>query len=187
VVAVVGERLGTFLAEGTEAQLALFAASCVERGAGVFFLAVAPDAGRAADADAFLELLDDLWGATTLTPADRHERQERIDGFAEMQGDEEPPGILAFAYDAVAAMYYAYSYLVSGDVENITYCSNHMLNSAGFIDNAADSGDRHHATEIAAQLGDMDLVSEGRTLDRERSRELGRDRIDALKAAFPQA
>lgn len=47
-----------------------------------------------------------------------------LGAFPELEGDEESSGIFTFAYDAVAAMYYAYSYLVSGDLVNVTYCSN---------------------------------------------------------------
>jgi hypothetical protein len=183
----VDERIGVFVAEATTLQLVAFAASCVERGAAVFFSAIAPDEGRTADRDVFLELLDDLWRGTSLSAAVAQRHLELIAQFPEIQGDDEPPGILAFAYDAVAAMYYAYEYLVSGEAENIRYCSNHMLNSAGFIDNAAEGGGRNHSGEVATQTDDMARISTGRTTVaalRERAQTVGQERVEVLKAVF---
>lgn len=169
-------------------KVAWFAASCVERGAGVIFLALRDDEARQAGSDTYLVLLDELWRAADLSRAERAERRERLGAFPEMTVDEEPPGVLAFAYDAVAAMYYAYSYLASGDLEDVVASSNHLLNSAGFIDDAVGSGDRHYDEEVAAQLADMDELSREGEIDpdalRALSRERGRARVAALRTVF---
>jgi hypothetical protein len=184
----IDSRLPDFVSAVGASKAAFFAASCVERGSGVFFLAVRDNEDRQADSDAYLVLLDELWRAADLSQAECAERRQRLGAFPEMTVDDEPPGILAFAYDAVAAMYYAYSYLASGDPEDIISSSNHMLNSVGFIDDAVDGGDLHYDGEVAAQLADMDELSRQGGFDpvahRARSRELGRARVEALRTAF---
>ncbi|MEU3648884.1 hypothetical protein AB0E59_36305 [Lentzea sp. NPDC034063] len=187
----VDDALSRFLGEAGEGALTLFAASCVERGSGVFFLALAYDESRGGDVEEYARFLDDLWSGTSLSLRDRESHQGRIDSFPEMQGEEEPPGIMAFAYDAVAAMYYSYAYLVSGDSINVKYCSNHMLNSAGYIDDAVPGSSNRYEDEIAEQLGAVEALSsdlskvEAAVL-RERARAMGRDRVDALRIAFSE-
>ncbi len=183
------ERLTCFLSEAGRGQAALFVAACVERGSGVFFLAVGSDDARRADVDLYLEFLDDLWRGPDLSPADCEERRDRLAAFAELEGDEEPPGILAFAYDAVAAMYYAYSYLASGEAEDVTSCSNHMLNSAGFIDDAGGAVKIHYQNEISAQVTSLEALSgEAPPADpsswRSRAQADGRARVEALRKVF---
>jgi hypothetical protein len=185
----VDDALPGFLRDAEERAQACFAASCVERGAGVFFLAVASEPDRGADLEAYLRLLEDLWGAPGLSPEERASHQERADSFPELQGDEEPPGILAYAFDAVAVMYYAYAYLVSGDSENIRYCSNHMLSFAGYIDDVVSGASNFYEEEIAAQLRDIEMFSANFvTVDlgavRDRAQMAGRDRTEALRTAF---
>lgn len=185
----VDDALPRFLQEAGEESLTLFAASCVERSSGVFFLAMTSDDTRGADVDDYLQLLEDLWVGSGLSSEKRLSNREKIDSFPEMQGEEEPPGILAFAYDAVAAMYYAYTYLVCGDSDNIKYCSNHILNSAGYIDDAVSGSSNRYNEEIAAQLGDIAALSAGvakadRGSIRERSRRAARDRVEALRSVF---
>ncbi|WP_433336147.1 hypothetical protein [Spirillospora sp. CA-294931] len=155
----------------------------------MFFLAIAADDARAGDLDTYLDLLERLWRGPEVSDEEHIVFQEQLDGFPEMQGEEEPPGILAFAYDAVAAMYYAYAYLVSGDLSNITYCSNHMLNSAGYIDDATKGHTSRYDEEIAAQLADVDALSKDlMTIDlaliRDRSRAASRDRMESLREVF---
>jgi hypothetical protein len=184
----VGSRLAEFVSTGDSGKVAFFAAGLVERGAGVFFLAVQENEERKADSDTYLALLDDLWRAGDLSRAGCEERQRRLGAFREMTVEEEPPGILAYAYDAVAAMYYAYAFLAFGDLEDIVSGSSHMLNSTGFIDDAVDGGDLHYDREVEAQLTDMDELSETAEFDpashRARCRERGRARVEALRTVF---
>lgn len=187
----VDHALPGFLQEAGESAQAAFAASCVERGSAVFFLAVASEQDRGADVETYLRLLEDLWVAPGLSLEERVSHQERLDAFPEMQSedDDEPPGILAFAFDAVGAMYYAYTYLVTGDSENITYTSNHNLNAAGFIDDAAPGDSSRYEEEIAAQLRDMetlsaDFASVDLAVLRDQARTIGRGHIEALRTAF---
>ncbi|GAB3933035.1 hypothetical protein GCM10029976_039810 [Kribbella albertanoniae] len=187
----VDDALSRFLRDAGEKAQVYFAASCVERGSDVFFLAVASEQDRGADVETYLRLLEDLWVAAGLSPEERASHQERIDAFSEMQteGDDKPPGILAFAFDAVAAMYDAYTYLVTGDSDNITYTSNHNLNSAGFIDDAVAGESNRYEQEIATQLRDMetlsaDFASVDLAVLRDQARTIGRGHIEALRTAF---
>ncbi|MFC0865085.1 hypothetical protein ACFHYQ_22590 [Sphaerimonospora cavernae] len=181
------QSLARFLNEADGPQLTYFAASCVERASVAFFLAMSLDETRRADADQFLELLESLWKFQSLPRDERRRCQEIAAGFRELQQEEEPPGVFAYAYDAVAAMFYSYAYLVSDDRLNITYCSNHLLNSAGFLDEAAGAGETFVNEEIRAQIGDIDLLigesGDGTELVpvlRGGSRKIGRHRAEVL-------
>jgi hypothetical protein len=181
------DRLAVFLDTADDTRCALFAATCVERGSSAFFLAAAKDGTRAPDSQTFLRLLDDLWHIEAPSEPDGQERLKQISAFRELQGEDEPPGILAYAYDSVAAMFYAYTYLTSNDRVNITYCSNHMQNSAGFLDDAAGTDNSHLDEEITSQLHDIDFLlhSEDRLSSlvdtvRDTARKVGRHRLDAL-------
>ncbi|MFI5729197.1 hypothetical protein ACIA49_03690 [Kribbella sp. NPDC051587] len=187
----VDHALPRFLREAGEGAQAAFAASCVERASAVFFLAVAAERDRGADVETYLRLLEDLWGAPNLSLEERASRQEQIDAFPEMQteSDDEPPGILAFAFDAVGAMYYAYTYLATGESENITYTSNHNLNIAGFIDDAVTGESSRYEEEIAAQIRDMETLSaDFASVDlaalRDQAQAAGRAHVEVLRAAF---
>ncbi|WP_214107592.1 hypothetical protein [Acrocarpospora catenulata] len=186
----VEEALSSFLREAGEGLSSIFAASCVERTAGMFFLARTLDDRNAGDEDTFLNLLEDLWRGVSLSSAERSARRERVLAFPELQGGEEPSGVQAFAYDAISAMYYSYAYLTSGDSAHIIYCSSRTLNSASFVDDVAVSDSRHYAAETMAQLADIEILanSAGRIdvdLIRDRSRTIGRNRVEALNSVFP--
>lgn len=185
----VSDSLDAFLSSSDEVAVVAFIASCVERVGGDLFLALKSDSSRARDADVYLGILDDLWRGSTLTHDARVAHMETLAAFPELQGEEEPPGILAFAYDAVAAAYYAYVYLVSGEVDNVRYCSNHVLNSAGYLGDIESNESSRSEEELAAQSWDIRNIVEsaGKIATdslRSRSREISRSRVASLSAAF---
>jgi hypothetical protein len=150
-------------------------------------MAIAHDDSRATDADDYLKALDRIWQFGDVSDANLIELRDKLSGFEELQGGEEPPGIRAYAYDAVAALYYTLAYLTSGERINVVYCSNHMLNSVGFIDDAQAAGSRHYDDEVNVQRENINRLRTGNlevpTL-RGESQEFGRHRAEAVASLF---
>jgi len=182
---VADELVSLFGVTDAEA-LRTFAAAGVERASGVFFWVASRAGDRQADADTYLAALDALWEPQPPTPEAAEEQRQRIYGFPELADDYEPPGEAAYAYDAVSALAYAYSYLATGGAEWITYEATCLVNSAYYLDEAV-GGDAHVTAERAAQRQDIAELSGPERQPsaglRNRARAAARDKAAALQAA----
>ncbi|MDX6355225.1 MAG: hypothetical protein QOF98_2128 [Streptomyces sp.] len=181
------DPLPDFLARADAEAVRTFAAACVERASGVFFWVASREGDRQADADTYLAALDALWEPQPPTPQAAEEQRQRVSEFPELGDDYEPPGEAAYAFDAVSALTYAYSYLATGDTEWITYEATCLVNSAYYLDEAV-GGEAHVTAERAAQRQDIaDLSGPGRqqpsAVLRDRARAAARDKAAALQVA----
>ncbi|WP_217281411.1 hypothetical protein [Kibdelosporangium persicum] len=122
---------------------------------------VGSDVARAQDADMAIRYLDLLWQSQP--QISWGEIAENIRSFPELAGDEEPPGLLAYAYDAAATLHYAAKYRETGDLVDVISCSNHALNSAEYISEELDDGVDRYEIELRNQ--EADIASLSRTED----------------------
>ena len=183
-----GDVVKDFAERGSIPQCAVFVASGAERIAQLFTGIVGRDERRVADVELVIECLDRLWepGADDLSIWS--DRAERLAGLPEFDGDLEPAGIAAYAYDAAAVLLYAVSFRMTKDRVNIDYCCNHLVNSAGFIsDELADGVDRVELERSRQEQDIRDILSvsdsttnEGIIAIRERSRQASRHMLGEL-------
>jgi hypothetical protein len=147
-----------FLAQGSVGRTKIFTASCVERMAQLFTGIVGRSSGRESDVERAIQCLDQLWEVDSRTQwADT---AAAFNEMPELAGDEEPPGVLAYAYDAAACLYYGAEYRRSLDSSNVRYCANHALNSAGFVTDLLDDGIDRLRNELDAQARDIRELQE---------------------------
>jgi hypothetical protein len=166
----------------------IFVASCTERMAQLFTGLVGSDAARSQDVDTAIRCLDLLWQSQPQISWSKI--AEIISSFPELAGDEEPPGLLAYAYDAAAALYYAAKYSENGNLSDVISCSNHALNSAEYISEELDDGVDRYEIELRNQESDIaSLLRTSSPYDREfvqalrgRAREISRTRLAELIA-----
>lgn len=178
-----------FSESASEFQTAIFVACCAERTAQLFTGLVGSDIGRSQDVDLAIHCLDLLW--ENAPQVSWGEIAERISVFPELVGDEEPPGLLAYAYDAAATLYYAVKYRDTGCLTNMISCSSHALNSAEYISEELDDGVDRYENERRNQEADIEsLLQVGGPHSndviqgmRGRARELSRSRLTELLAA----
>jgi hypothetical protein len=147
---------------------------------------VGSDAGRSQDVDMAIRCLDLLWQSQP--QALWGEIARKIRSFPELAGDEEPPGLLAYAYDAAATLYYAAKYRETENLADVISCSNHALNSAEYISEELNDGVDRHGLELRNQKADIDFLLQSSNLDgcefvqamRGRAREHARARLAEL-------
>ncbi|TPQ22057.1 hypothetical protein FGD71_011725 [Streptomyces sporangiiformans] len=114
--------------------------------------------------------------------------RQQIYEFPELASEEEPSGVGAYISDALSALYYAYSYMATGDTSWVSYCSAVLMDSAHFLDEASNSGRATKQSELAEQLKYLDLLSVDTSVDassvarvRDEARTEARQRVDLLK------
>ncbi|MDK1343918.1 hypothetical protein QNO09_11480 [Streptomyces sp. 378] len=175
-----------FMQNASPSQIRTFVASCAERMAQLFTGVVGMDATRSLDVESAIDCLDLLWKPQS--QASWGEKVEKLGALPELVGEEEPSGLLAYAYDAAATLYYAAKYRETGSIVDAVSCSNHALNSAEFVsEELADGVDRYEIelgnqrADIASVCGsddpgDHDLLQ----FMRERAREQARARLVEL-------
>ncbi len=175
--------ISEFIQSATSGQIRAFAASCAERMAQLFTGVVGTDATRSQDVDSAISCLDLLWQSQR--QFSWGEIVERLGNLPELTGEEEPPGLLAYAYDAAATLYYAARYRQTGSLLDAASCSNHALNSAEYVSEELADGVDRYEVEFASQRagiasvrgtddsGDCDLVY----FMRERARRQARARL----------
>ncbi|WP_418277017.1 hypothetical protein ACNHYB_03640 [Isoptericola jiangsuensis] len=147
---------------------------------------VCGSAERTQDIEFTIRSMDLLWQADTQTSWD--EIAARFRSLPELRGDEEPPGLLAYAHDAAAALYYAALYRATGSLVDVTSCSNRALNSTGFISDKLDDNVNRYEIELQNQIADIALLSRVGNSDRcdvieamrARAQSLGRARLAEL-------
>jgi hypothetical protein len=167
----------------------IFVASCAERMGQLFTGLAGAGAGRSQDVDLAIRCLDLLWQSQPQISWD--EIAESVGSLPELTGDEEPPGLLAYAYDAAATLHYAAKYRATGNVVDVTSCSNHALNSAEYISEELDDGVDRYGIELRNQEADIILLSQTGSPDdpefvqsmRDRAREFARARLTELISA----
>ncbi|MCA2211722.1 hypothetical protein [Jidongwangia harbinensis] len=168
--------------------MSMFVAACAERMAQLFTGPVGADTARSPDVDTVIRCLDLLWQYPSGTAWG--EIAEAMKQFPELTGDEQSPGLLAYADDAAAAVYYAVKYRKDGDLTSVASCSNSALNSAEYISDLLDDGVDRYEIEVQNQQADMATLSGAdasgddlvRSL-RERARESSRTRLTELMSA----
>src|SRR4051812_27360004 len=117
-----------FVERTNPVRTSIFVASCAERMAQLFTGLVGADGARLRDVELAVDCLNLLWEPSAQAPWDQ--LAERLRSLPELTGDEESTGLLAYADDAAAALYYAVKYRQDGALELVISCSNSALNSA---------------------------------------------------------
>jgi hypothetical protein len=142
-----------------------FMAGCVQRRRSAVQVLV--NHGRDADVDAFDSVLDDLW-AVVAGELDVSSRSwDGLDGFDELESDEEAEGALAYSEDAIVALWYATQFMRKGGREFALHCASRCYDSAGFLDDAVGGDFEFADTEARIQLEDLaeiESISTGRRL-----------------------
>jgi hypothetical protein len=178
-----------FMESASSGQVRIFVASCTERMAQLFTGLVGADTGRSQDVELAIRCLDLLWQSQP--QISWSEIADRFSSMPELAGDEEPPGLLAYAYDAAATLYYAAKYRETGNLVDVTSCSNHALNSAEYISEELDDGVDRYEIELRNQEADIALLSQTGNPDdgefvpsmRDRAQEFARARLAELISA----
>ena len=130
-----------------------FTAACVERRKpGADLLA---EQGRQADLATFETTLSDLWAVAAGELAPSARPWDGLDGFAEIQSEEEAEGKLAFCEDAVATLWYATKLIRDNDAEFAVHCASRSVDSAGFLDDSTGDAGEFGDSEIRLQLADL--------------------------------
>lgn len=176
-----------FSERASSREIGIFVASCAERMAQLFTGLIGSDVARPQDVELVIRCLDVLWLPNPLRSS-LEEMVGQIGSFPELMGDEEPLGLMAYAYDAVATLYYAARYQTGGDLTDVISCSNHALNSASYVSDELDDGVDRYEIESRNQKADMAILlrlhgSDGRDsvqVIRDRARELSRERLFEL-------
>ncbi|WP_406636507.1 hypothetical protein [Amycolatopsis sp. WGS_07] len=139
------------------ARLVAFAASCVQRReSAVDTLA---RHGRAEDQAVFQAALAETWAAAL---SGAPSEGDQLDGFAELNAEEEPSGALAFTADAIQALWYALKFRATGDREWVFHCASRCYDSAGFADVVSGGGFGFGAAEVRLQLEDLSELETSR-------------------------
>ncbi|MBY8868819.1 hypothetical protein [Streptomyces sennicomposti] len=175
-----------FSESASPGQMGIFVASCAERMAQLFTGLVGANAERSQDVELAIRCMDLLWQSQPQISWD--EIVESFSSLPELAGDEEPPGLLAYAYDAAATLYYAARYRATGNLVDVTSCSNHALNSAEYISEELDDGVDRYEIELQNQVADIASLSQIGNPDdhdfiqlmRGRAREFARARLTEL-------
>lgn len=134
-------------------RVVAFLAACVERRKPA--VQVLRYEGRPNDLATFEATLEDLWSlaAGTLVVSDR--AWSGLDAFDELESEEEAEGDLAFAEDAIIALWYATQFLRTEDVAYALHCASRCVDSAGFMDNEPDESGSFGDAEIGHQFHDL--------------------------------
>ncbi|EGX55929.1 hypothetical protein SZN_30407 [Streptomyces zinciresistens K42] len=175
-----------FSESASSGQMRIFVASCAERMAQLFTGLVGTNTERSQDVELAIRCMDLLWQSQPQISWD--EIAESFSSLPELAGDEEPPGLLAYAYDAAATLYYAAKYRKTGNLVDVASCSNHALNSAEYISEELDDGVDRYEIELRNQVADIALLSQTGNPDdhefiqsmRGRAREFARARLAEL-------
>ncbi|MFW6638498.1 hypothetical protein ACOALZ_00485 [Nocardiopsis algeriensis] len=145
-------------------KIQVFVASCAERMVQLFTGVVGADPSRSQDVELVLRCMDLLWSPDSNKPWALV--AEEIYLLPELAGDEEPPGLLLYAYNAAAALYYATKYREAGDLESVISCCNHALNSAEFISEQLDDGVDRFIIEVERQKNDIEELCKFKSPDK---------------------
>lgn len=138
-----------------------FMAGCVHRRR--LAVQVLTDHGRDVDVATFDSVLDDLW-AVVAGELDASSRSwDRLDGFNELESDEEAEGTLAYSEDAIVALWYATQFMRNGGREFALHCASRCYDSAGFMDDAVSDNFEFADTEARIQLKDLTEIESGST------------------------
>lgn len=152
--------VGSRLAALGGPHIAAFLAACVERRKPAVH--ILGDEGRPDDVATFEATLEDLWSLAAGTIAVGDRAWSSLDAFDELESDEEAEGDLAFAEDAIIALWYATQFIRTGDVENALHCASRCVDSAGFLDDERGGSGGFGDAEIRIQLQDLaDLEQSG--------------------------
>ncbi|WP_328414324.1 hypothetical protein OG542_28070 [Streptomyces violaceus] len=149
--------IAEFIQRASSGQIRAFVASCAERMAQLFTGVVGTDVTRSQDVDSAIHCLDLLWQSQP--QVSWGEIVADLGSLPELAGDEEPPGLLAYAYDAAATLYYAARYRETGSVVDAVSCSNHALNSAEYISEELADGIDRYDLELGNQRADIVAVT----------------------------
>lgn len=122
------ERLQT----GREEMVRLYAAACVERMAHLFIGLQAGEAGREADLDFYVELVDALWNVDRPLP-DAADRTRRLEQFPEFQQTETGITSIVGTYTFFAGLTLRYALLANGpgNVDHAVSCGHTVLTAVG--------------------------------------------------------
>ncbi|KOG90572.1 hypothetical protein [Streptomyces varsoviensis] len=162
-----------FSESASSGQMRIFVASCAERTAQLFTGLIGANGERSQDVELAIRCMDLLWQSQPQISWD--EIAESFSSFPELTGDEEPPGLLAYAYDAAAMLYYAARYRAAGKLADVISCSNHALNSAEYISEELEDGVDRYEIELQNQVDDIALLSQTGNPDDHDSIQLMRD------------
>ena len=181
-------KIREFSESAISGQMWIFVASCAERMAQLFTGLVGASAERSKDVELAIHCMDLLWQPQPQVSWD--EIAASLRSLPELAGDEESPGLLAYASDAAATLYYAASFREAGNLVDVTSCSSHALNSAGYMSEKLADGVDRYEIELQNQLADIALLSQAGNLDdlnviqlmRERALEFARARLAELTA-----
>jgi len=185
-VVSIESNIREFSESASPSQMRIFVASCTERMAQLFTGLVGVSTDRSQDIELVIRCMDLLWQSQSRISWG--EMVEIFSSFPELAGDEEPPGLLAYAYDAAATLYYAAKYRESEDLACVISCSNHALNSAEYISEELGDGVDRYEMELRNQVADIALLSQTGNPDdgefiqsmRSRAREFSRARLVEL-------
>jgi hypothetical protein len=150
---------------------------------------VGADSARGQDVDLAIRCLDLLWQSQP--QISWSEIAENLSSLPELAGEEEPPGLLAYAYDAAATLYYAAKYRETENLADVISCCTHALNSAEYISEELDDGVDRYEIELRNQEVDIASLLQSVNPDgcdlvqsmRDRAREFARARLAELIAA----
>lgn len=184
-------KIREFSEGASSGRMWIFVASCAERMAQLFTGLVGANPERSQDVELVIHCMDLLWQSQPQTSWDQI--ADNFSSLPELAGDEEPPGLLAYAYDAAATLYYAARYRETGNLVDVTSCSNHALNSAEYISEELADGVDRYEIELQKQLADIAFLSQvGNSDDRNfiqsmrgRAREFARARLAELTSVSP--
>lgn len=138
-----------------------FMAGCVQRRR--LAVQALADHGRGDDIFTFESVLGDLWAVTAGELEVSSRPWDGLDGFDELESDEEAEGALAYSEDVIVALWYATQFIRNGERGFALHCASRCYDSAGFLDDAVNGNFSFAATEARIQLDDLAEIESGST------------------------
>lgn len=150
-----GARLDGLSKQG----IAAFMAACVQRHR--LAAQALNDCGRDTDVATFNAILENLWVLAAGTVDLSSSSWDGLDGFGELELDEEAHGVLAYSEDAIVALWYATQFVRTGELDFALHCASRCRDSAGFLDDFIDGDFGFAESETRIQLWDLLEIESG--------------------------